>query len=58
MGGTIPLVVVVTVTLADPEPVGNELGATVQVVAVAGTEQERLTADEKPFIGPITITLL
>jgi hypothetical protein len=48
---------VVTVTLTLPLPVAREGGLTVQVVAVAGGGQEKLTGDEKPPIAATEIAL-
>ena len=51
-GGTEPLAMVVTVTVAVPLPEANMLGVIVQVVVAVtatGREQDKLTCAEKPF---------
>ena len=59
-GGTSPRAVVVTVTVAEPLPVGNDTGLTEQVVAfaVAGREQAKLTCAEKPLCAATEIALV
>jgi len=59
-GGTIPRVVVATLTLAVPLPVPKVLGLVEQVVyvAVTGREQDRFTCAEKPFCAVMVMALV
>ena len=52
------VVVTATEAMFGPLEVGAEFGFTVQVVALAGTVQERFTGEENPKNGVIAMSLM